>query len=164
MLKREQKAQWVAEIHEKLDGAEAVFVLDYRGLSVAEVEPLTASDRIWAVSVLEAFDEVSRRRVWHEAYEHHHRVEVLHAIAENLRRPVEERAVRDPRFQVVTCIDDRCEGLRRHFEELSPRHETMGVGGFFGVPIHYRGMDDAAHAALCPLGVEPVYEIVERNK
>jgi len=40
VLKREQKEQWVAEIHEKLGGAEAVFVLDYRGLSVAEVNRL----------------------------------------------------------------------------------------------------------------------------
>lgn len=40
MLKRGQKEQWVAEIHAKLDRAEAVFVLDYRGLSVAEVNRL----------------------------------------------------------------------------------------------------------------------------
>jgi len=40
VLKREQKEQWVAEIHEKLGGAEAVFILDYRGLSVAEVNRL----------------------------------------------------------------------------------------------------------------------------
>jgi len=135
----------------------------HAGLSAAQVEAMSASDRLWALSVLEGFDQVSRRRVWHEAYERHHRAEVLHAIAANMRRPMEERAVRDPRFQVVCCIDDRCEGLRRHFEELSPRHETLGVGGFFGVPIHYRGLDDAGHAALCPLGVEPAYTIVERS-
>jgi large subunit ribosomal protein L10 len=40
VLKREQKEQWVAEIHGKLGGAEAVFVLDYRGLTVAEVNRL----------------------------------------------------------------------------------------------------------------------------
>ena len=40
MLKREQKEQCVAEIHEKLGGAEAVFILDYRGLTVAEVSRL----------------------------------------------------------------------------------------------------------------------------
>jgi len=40
VLKREQKEQWVTEIHEKLGGAAAVFILDYRGLSVAEVNRL----------------------------------------------------------------------------------------------------------------------------
>ncbi len=40
MLKREQKEQCVAEIHEKLVRAEAVFIVDYRGLSVAEVNRL----------------------------------------------------------------------------------------------------------------------------
>ncbi|XXY50317.1 DUF2309 domain-containing protein [Sorangium sp. So ce269] len=132
------------------------------GLSVAEVELLQVEDRVAALEALEAFDEVARRRVLHEAYEHGHRVEVLHAVAANLRRPADERAARDPRFQLVFCIDDRCEGLRRHFEELSPRHETFGVAGFFGVPIRYRGLDDADHVSLCPVGVEPAHEIVER--
>ncbi|WP_434040918.1 MULTISPECIES: putative inorganic carbon transporter subunit DabA [Sorangium] len=107
-------------------------------------------------------DEVARRRALHEAYERHHRVEVLHGIAANLRRPEEDRAVTEPRFQVAFCIDDRCEGLRRHVEELSPRHETFGVAAFFGVPIRYRGLDDAGHVSLCPVGVEPAHEIVER--
>ncbi|AUX44495.1 hypothetical protein SOCE26_059590 [Sorangium cellulosum] len=132
------------------------------GLSAAEVAPLSEADRVSALEALEAFDEVARRRVLHEAYEHHHRVEVLHAIAANLRRPEEDRAVEEPRFQLVFCIDDRCEGVRRHFEELSPRHETFGVAGFFGVPIRYRGLDDAGHVSLCPVGVEPAHEIVER--
>ncbi|WP_437911351.1 DUF2309 domain-containing protein [Sorangium sp. So ce302] len=132
------------------------------GLSAAEIEPLSKAERVWALEALEAFDEIARRRVLHEAYEHHHRTEVLHGIAANLRRPEEERSVEAPRFQVAFCIDDRCEGLRRHFEELSPRHETFGVAGFFGVPIRYRGLDDAGHVSLCPVGVEPAHEIVER--
>ncbi|WP_437729902.1 YbcC family protein [Sorangium sp. So ce1335] len=132
------------------------------GLSAAEIEPLSTADRVGALGALEAFDGIARRRVLHEAYERHHRVEVLHAVATNLRRPEEERAVREPRFQVAFCIDDRCEGLRRHVEELSPRHETFGVAGFFGVPIRYRGLDDAGHVSLCPVGVEPAHEVVER--
>ncbi|WP_437943592.1 DUF2309 domain-containing protein [Sorangium sp. So ce281] len=134
------------------------------GLSVAQVQPLPAADRVWALEVLEGLDEMARRRLLHEAYEHHHRVEVLHGIAANLRRPADERAVRSPRFQVALCIDDRCEGLRRHFEELSPRHETLGIAGFFGVPIRYRGLDDAGHASLCPVNVAPAHEIVERPR
>ncbi|WP_129348573.1 YbcC family protein [Sorangium cellulosum] len=134
------------------------------GLSVAQIHPLPVEDRVWALEVLEGLDEMARRRLLHEAYEHHHRVEVLHGIAANLRRPASERAVSDPRFQVALCIDDRCEGLRRHFEELSPRHETFGIAGFFGVPIRYRGLDDAGHASLCPVNVVPAHEIVERPR
>ncbi|WP_438030864.1 YbcC family protein [Sorangium sp. So ce233] len=134
------------------------------GLSVADVDALAAADRVATLEILEAFDEAARRRVLHEAYERRHRVEVLHAVAANLRRPADERAAADPRFQLVFCIDDRCEGLRRHIEELSPRHETFGVAGFFGVPIRYRGLDDAGHVSLCPVGVEPAHEIVERPR
>ncbi|WP_437321868.1 YbcC family protein [Sorangium sp. So ce385] len=134
------------------------------GLSVAEIEPLPAADRVAALEALEAFGELARRRVLHEAYERSHEVEVLHALAANLRRPADERAARDPRFQLVLCLDDRSEGIRRHVEELSPRHETFGVAGFFGVPIRYRGLDDAGPMSLCPVGVEPAHEIVERPR
>lgn len=132
------------------------------GLSASDVQATSVADRVWALSVLEGFDEVARRRVWQEAYERHHRVEVMGAIAANLRRPLAERQVADPRFQLITCIDDRECGLRRSFEELSPRHETLSAAGFFGLPIRYRGLDDAGHASLCPVGVEPAHEVVER--
>jgi hypothetical protein len=80
----------------------------------------------------------------------------------NHRRPAEQRQVKDPRFQVLFCIDDREEGIRRHIEKLSPRHETFGVAGFFGVAVDYRGLDDANSAFLCPVVVTPRHQILEQ--
>ena len=40
MLKRGEKEQWVTSIHEQLLTAEAIFLVDYRGLTVAEVNRL----------------------------------------------------------------------------------------------------------------------------
>ncbi len=40
MLKRSEKEEWLASIHAKLRSAEAIFLLDYRGLDVAEVNRL----------------------------------------------------------------------------------------------------------------------------
>jgi large subunit ribosomal protein L10 len=40
VLKRSEKEEWLASIHEKLRSAEAIFLVDYRGLDVAEVSQL----------------------------------------------------------------------------------------------------------------------------
>jgi large subunit ribosomal protein L10 len=40
VLKRAEKEQWVASIREQLQSAEAIFLVDYRGLTVAEVNRL----------------------------------------------------------------------------------------------------------------------------
>ncbi len=131
------------------------------GMTAMEVADFPAAKRQALLAQLEAFDATARRRVWQEAYEHHYRMEVLQGLAQNRRRPEPQRRVSDPRFQVLFCIDDREEAIRRHFEELSPRHETFGVAGFFGVAVDYRGLDDASHAALCPVVVTPRHQVLE---
>jgi len=131
------------------------------GLSGPEVAGLPLSQRRTLLTWLEAFDEQARRRVWLEAYEHHYRMEVLHGLEQNRQRPEALRTVHGARFQVFFCIDDREEAIRRHFEELSPAHETFGAAGFYGVAMDYRGLDDASHAALCPVVVTPAHEVVE---
>lgn len=44
-------------------------------------------------------------------------------------------------MQVVCCLDDREESLRRHLEESDRGVETFGVAGFFGLAIAYRSLD-----------------------
>jgi hypothetical protein len=131
------------------------------GLSAPDVAALSLSQRRTLLTWLESFDELERRRVWQEAYEHRYRTEVLHGLEQNRQRPEPLRTVRNARFQVFFCIDDREEAIRRHFEELSPQHETFAAAGFFGVAMDYRGLDDANHAALCPVVVTPAHEVVE---
>ncbi|WP_375770600.1 DUF2309 domain-containing protein [Archangium gephyra] len=131
------------------------------GLSAPEVAELPLSRRRTLLTWLETFDEQARRRVWLEAYEHHYRMDVLHGLEQNRQRPESLRTVHGARFQVFFCIDDREEAFRRHFEELSPAHETFAAAGFYGVAMDYRGLDDASHAALCPVVVTPAHEVVE---
>ncbi|WP_224364430.1 YbcC family protein [Hyalangium versicolor] len=132
------------------------------GMTALEVTDFPLPRRQALLAWLDAFDATERRRVWQEAYEHHYRMQVLQGVAQNRRRPEALRKVRDPHFQVLFCIDDREEAIRRHFEELSPRHETFGVAGFFGVAMDFRGLDDAASAALCPVVVTPRHQVMER--
>ena len=75
----------------------------------------------------------------------------------------EERGVRSrPKFQLITCIDDREESLRRHLEEVEPACETFGFAGFFAVAMYYRGASDAFYTPLCPVIVKPQHYVRER--
>lgn len=102
--------------------------------------------------------------VWLQAYERHYRQQILGALAANAGRgPWKTRAAR-PSAQLVFCMDDREEGLRRHLEELVPAVETLGAAAHFNVPHAWRGLDDAQAVALCPVVpsvVVPAHEVRE---
>ncbi|WP_421543619.1 DUF2309 domain-containing protein [Myxococcus fulvus] len=131
------------------------------GWSPLEVRALPSSTRRDWLRWLDGFDVTARQRVWQEAYERHYRTEVSRALECNRLRPSSARTVTAPRFQVLLCMDDREESLRRHFEEQDARHETFGIAGFFGVAFDYRGLDDASHVAQCPVAVTPAHVIEE---
>lgn len=105
------------------------------------------------VDELEHCDGVSRRRIFQLAYERNYRIQVLDSISEHARGPMQVPA--KVRLQVVTCIDDREESLRRHLEEIDPLIETFGAPGFFAVPMYFRGAADAHFIPLCPVIIKP---------
>ena len=128
----------------------------------------------WSKLVREAetFSSMERRRVFHQAYERSFRNQTLDAVtihqgaaADGLDGglPPREspRAGRRPRFQVICCIDDREESLRRHLEEFDPQIETFGAAGFYGVAMYYRGTDDAHFVPLCPIVIRPSHWVEE---
>jgi uncharacterized protein YbcC (UPF0753/DUF2309 family) len=108
---------------------------------------------------VEAFDQSERRRVYQLAFERRYRNQALDAIA--LRARSRPPASRPPRFQLVTCIDDREESFRRHLEELCPDCETFGVAGFFAAAMYYRGAADAHFIPLCPVVIKPQHYVQE---
>ncbi|MGB7325480.1 MAG: DUF2309 domain-containing protein, partial [Rubripirellula sp.] len=114
------------------------------------------------VQEIRAFDELDRRRIYHEAYEMRYRNETLDAIQYNAKR-VDGKSdeVKRPSFQLCTCIDDREESLRRHIEEVDPECETFGAAGFFAVAMNYRGAADASYKPLCPATVVPDHYVAE---
>jgi len=109
---------------------------------------------------LEAFHERERRRVWHLAYERRHERQILIPLAKHRALPRAQAADR-PAAQVVFCIDEREESIRRALEEIDPAIETFGAAGFFGCAIDYAGIDDAHGVALCPVVVKPAHEVRE---
>jgi uncharacterized protein len=105
------------------------------------------------VSEIGKFDDLERRRLFHLAYEHRYRVQILDALSEHSTLPL--RVPASVSFQVITCIDDREESFRRHLEELDAGVETYGAAGFFSVPMYFRGAADAHFIPLCPIIMVP---------
>ena len=67
-----------------------------------------------------------------------------------------------PDAQLVFCIDTRSEIIRRHIESTG-RYETYGYAGFFGIPMRYRGYDDAVRIDACPPIVDAQHRISESS-
>lgn len=112
------------------------------------------------IQEVEQFCDRERRRIFHLAFELRFRVRTLDAIALHADRNAEASAV--PRFQTISCIDEREESFRRHLEEIAPEVETFGAAGFFGVPMYYRGATDAHFVPLCPIVIPPKHWVTEQ--
>lgn len=129
------------------------------GWSPEELSALSAEEWANLFREVEAFDPLERRRVFHHAYERRFRIQTLDAIG--LHAPHRFPDGLRPRFQVVTCLDEREESFRRHIEEVAPDAETYGVAGFFNVVMYYRGAADAHYIPLCPIVVTPTRWVAE---
>ena len=129
------------------------------GWSPPALSHLSKPDWSVLVSEIEAFDNLERRRMFHQAFERRFRIQTLDALAVHTKR--EAHRVSSPRFQLVSCIDTREVGFRRHLEEVAPDVETFGTAGFHCVPIYYRGAGDAHFSTLCPIVIRPKNWVVE---
>jgi uncharacterized protein YbcC (UPF0753/DUF2309 family) len=120
------------------------------------------------VREIEEFSGLQRRRIYHLAFERRYRIQVLDAVATHSHRvaatycPKTTGGQARPAFQVVCCIDEREESLRRHLEEVTPDCETFGAVGFFAVAMYYRGAADAHYTPLCPVIIKPQHYVAEK--
>lgn len=133
------------------------------GVSAVDLAHLTPQSRHALTSLLRDYDSIARRALWQLAYERHYRVHMLDAVlAHGASTPHTLRQPTHPEVQIVMCIDDREESLRRHIEELEPTYETLGAGGFFGVAMHFRAHHSPSCVPLCPPSVTPTHYVHER--
>lgn len=131
-------------------------VAQLTGLTAANVQDLDARALERVEAVLSELDSIERRRVLHCAYERHLRHRLFDALTRH--HPPSSSA---PAFQAAFCIDDREESIRRHLEEVEPEVETFGLAGFYGVAMHYRGINDAHARPLCPVAIRPRHYVAE---
>ncbi len=134
------------------------------GVCGAELRALPASAIKGVFESLDRLDEETAGYVWLRAYEDHYRDQVFNALVQNEGRGRWANRPHRPRAQLVFCMDEREEAIRRHLEAMNPLIETLGAAGFFGVAINWRGFDDDAVTPLCPVVVRPAHEVREEPR
>ena len=95
--------------------------------------------------------------LWQLAHEHAWQRQLLGKLRSAKATPSQER----PAVQAVFCIDVRSEILRRALEATTPRIETIGFAGFFGLPIEYIPFGKHDGASQCPVLLTPQFRVRE---
>ncbi len=125
-----------------------------RGLEQAQVEEI--------FGCIERLEPELFGYTWLLAYERNYREEIFNAIANNRGRGTWADREQRPEAQLVFCMDDREEGIRRYLEQNNPAIETLGAAAHFGVAHFWRGLDDSCATGLTPVVLVPSHEIREQ--
>lgn len=151
------------------------------GSRYEELLELLSIRLVWDALLYQAIDEPGVRQAWssqrdrwtdaarlprdlevdlrlHEAYERSARRRLVARFPAKPRPQTGDR----PLVQAAFCIDVRSERLRRALERHHPGIETLGVAGFFGVPIEVLPLGHSHGAAHCPALLTPSY-VVEQG-
>jgi uncharacterized protein YbcC (UPF0753/DUF2309 family) len=131
------------------------------GVSGRELSNAGAVAARGLLQCLQRVDEDTAGYVWLLAYERHYREQIFGALLANHGRGQRRHPSAVPEAQLVFCMDDREEGMRRNLEEINPDLETFGAAGFFGIAVNWRGLDDTSITPLCPIVVTPSHEARE---
>ena len=134
------------------------------GLNPCAVESTSPSDVSTLLGWIEEFSPDRQSPVWLEAFESHHRQRILDELTSQTTQPASAPVVPDPLprplAQVVFCIDVRSEVYRRHLEHRGG-YETLGLAGFFGVPLDYQPFHAHQAVAHCPVLLKPKNQVRE---
>lgn len=106
------------------------------------------------------FDEKLCRKLWLEAWEQTHAEQLRQKIISNQSSNSEKDTAL---AQFVFCIDVRSEPFRRQLEKEGP-FETIGMAGFFGVPIATNELGCTHSHPSLPIMNKPLHKIIESTE
>jgi uncharacterized protein len=111
---------------------------------IQEAEQSLVIDEIWQLALEQGYQRV---------------------LAQQLQLPIPaSEPVPAPQIQAAFCIDVRSEPLRRAIESFSPHVQTLGVAGFFGLPIAYQPLGSAQQRPQLPGLLAPQLQVADQVK
>ncbi|RJS55115.1 hypothetical protein CJ481_03730 [Bacillus subtilis] len=131
--------------------------IHWGGLTLEEWSQMPANEQNEYLSFAYRFDEKLRRKLWLEAWEQTHADQLSQKIISKQRENIGEKSAL---AQLAFCIDVRSEPFRRQLEKEGP-FETIGVAGFFGVPIATCELGSKHSHASLPIIQKPQHKIKE---
>jgi hypothetical protein len=103
--------------------------------------------------------QLGRRFRWQQAYERSFGGALLATLERDLARPLPPHV--PPKAQVLLCMDDREESLRRRLERPDLQLQTFGTVGFFGIDMRFHALGAGRPTRQCPPVIEPSRTIHE---
>ncbi len=132
------------------------------GMAAPQVAQLETPRIKRLLAILEELDDPNTSGyLWLRAYEHHYQEEIFSALLNKHAEEPPPNLSSPPNAQLIFCMDDREESVRRHLEELAPDLETFGAAGVFGLPNNWRGLDAPRPLKLAQPVVTAVHELRE---
>ncbi|WP_121662115.1 DUF2309 domain-containing protein [Metabacillus litoralis] len=126
-------------------------------LTIEEWSQMSAAEQNEYLSFAYSFDEKLCRKLWLEAWEQTHTDRLSQKINSKQQETKDKNTVL---AQFAFCIDVRSEPFRRQLEKEGP-FETIGIAGFFGLPIATSELgSNNSHASL-PVILKPQHKIKE---
>ncbi len=126
-------------------------------LTIEEWSQMSSTEQSEYLSFAYSFDEKVRRKIWLDAWEETHTDRLSQKILSNQRETNGEKSTL---AQLAFCIDVRSEPFRRQLEKEGP-FETIGIAGFFGLPIATSELgSNHCHSSL-PVILNPQHKIKE---
>ena len=162
----EQTAGWRASEAVKRDVRRLWALSAAMGVDPEQISETQPTDVSTILNWLDGFPAGQQSQRWLEAFEARHRRDIvgqLRSVATQLRDAgdrVSSGGSSRPLAQMVFCIDIRSEVLRRHLEQLGG-YETLGVAGFFGIPVKYQAFGEEHPVTHSPVLLKPKNHIRE---
>lgn len=131
--------------------------IHWGGLTLEEWSQMTAIEQNEYLSFAYSFDEKLRKKLWLEAWEQTYTDRLSQKIISKQRETGGEKSAL---AQLAFCIDVRSEPFRRQLEKEGP-FETIGIAGFFGVPVATCELGSKHSHASLPIIQKPQNKIKE---
>lgn len=131
--------------------------IHWGGLTLEEWSQMTAIEQNEYLSFAYSFDEKLRKKLWLEAWEQTYTDRLSQKIISKQRETGRKKSAL---AQLAFCIDVRSEPFRRQLEKEGP-FETIGIAGFFGVPIATCELGSKHSHASLPIIQKPQNKIKE---